>query len=326
MSDDVVTTRARPILIDRLTSSRRDDVFVSFASPEQRFLGVPNRFDGYAPKEIFLLRIEDEPNAAREDNINTFKRIVGGRTGIQDVPVRHSDTVYGIDTLVHAVASACKANGDVTVDISAFPKASLLLVLRALSRLPQVSRLRLVYSEPAAYQNWLKEPMSYGVRRVAVVPTFASTYRANQDLVLLAFLGYERDRALGMWQSIEPNRTIAVIGRPSYHPEWEGNVETLNAALLAGLDESAILFVDPRNPVDTYDLLSALIKPDAVPSSNFYIAPLGTKPQTVGLHYFCTQYPESVTVAYASPLEHNSEYISDGIGPSWELPTPEGHK
>ena len=115
--------------------------------------------------------------------------------------------------------------------------------------------------------------MSYGVRRVAVVPTFTASYRANQDLVLVMFLGYERDRTLGMWQSIEPNRTVAVIARPAYQPEWEGKVETLNTELLAGLDESSIHYVEPRSPIATYELLKSIIRPENADAANYYIRP-----------------------------------------------------
>lgn len=312
-----------PLPVASLSDEPNDEVFIAFASPERRCLGIAQRFGDYRPKHICLMRIEDEPNDARQANIVEFCRLLNGVAAIADIPVRHSDVLYGLDRLLRIVQESRSAEqSSITFDISTVPKGALLVILRALSRLENVGRIRLLYTEPATYEKWLEHPVSYGVRRVAVVPTFTAPYRAHQDLVLIALLGYERDRALGMWQSIEPNRTVAVIGRPSYHPEWDGKVERHNAALLAGLEDSAVFYVDPRNPIETYELLKSIIAPETAATANYYIAPLGTKPQIVGVHFFCEEFPDAATVAYASPLEPNSEYISDGIGRSWQLPSP----
>ena len=154
-----------------------------------------------------------------------------------------------------------------------------------------------------------------------MVPTFVAPYVASQELVLIIFLGYERDRTLGIGQGIEPHRTIAVVARPAYHPEWEGLTEIKRGRCL------------PQSTAAVYDTLTRGTHVPPPRSSkrrspaahgqretNFYIAPMGTKPQTVGLYSFLRKHPDRATVVYGSPIESNHEYISTGIGPTWELP------
>ena len=304
-------------------AGRPDGAFVVFASPEERCLGSARLFRDYKANVVCTLRITDEENEEREKNLERLREFSRSVGNVVDCPVTHSDPVAGIADLVSIVAKTARDGGAVTVDVSTFPKNALLLTLRALGQEPALHNLRLIYTEPGEYTRNLDVPLSYGLKRIGVVPTFAAPYRANQELVLIMFLGYERDRALGIWQSIEPHRTIAVIPCPAYHPEWEGLTEHLNAALLAALRNEDVYRVDPRTPFGAYNFLKKTVGTAVkAQAQNFYVAPLGTKPQTVGLACFCKQFPSAATVVYAAPLEHNHEYISKGIGPTWWLPCP----
>jgi len=152
------------------------------------------------------------------------------------------------------------------------------------------------------------------------VPTFTAPYDPQGELILVIFLGYEGDRALALWENIEPHRTIAVIGKPAYYPEWEGQTEKMNTAILAAIDEDSILYADSRDPHSAKELLKELIFSHPKRNDNWYIAPLGTKLQTVGIYYFISEHPEAANVVYASPQGHNQEYFSTGIGRTIIIP------
>ncbi len=317
-------THAVPAKLDAVRGDREPDVaFVVFASPEDRCLGAARRFASYRARTACILRITDEECPERERNLDELVSLCTWDEGPVVCPTTHADPLAGLNVLAQAVRAANRGGGRVTVDISTFPKISLLLTLKALQRLGSDLHFRLLYTEPGKYKDDLREPLSYGLRRVTVVPTFAAPYVASQELTLVMFLGYERDRALGLWQSVEPHRTLAVIGRPAYHPEWEGVSERLNAALLAGVGGESIFSVDPRNPLATYAFLKNVVHPRAERQrDNLCLAPLGTKPQCVGMYYFCSRFPRSATVIYASPLEPNHAYLSKGVGSTWILPQP----
>jgi hypothetical protein len=295
--------------------------FVVFASPEKRCLGAARLMRDYRPDTVCLLEITDEENKLRDDNIRELKALFGFTAHLQEVPMRHSDPILGMEGIVKAIRRVTDPSSPVTIDISTFPRDALLLTLRALSLMEQPRTIRLIYTEPARY---IITQLRAGLRQVKTVPTYVAPYHADREIRLIIFLGFERDRALGLWESVEPHETIAIIGRPAYHDEWAGEAERINAALLSRLPASNIRHVDPRDPFATSTLLeSILIDGGLWMKHNYYVAPLGTKPETVGLSYYWLKNPGTSTVIYASPIERNHEYISEDIGRTWVLPNIE---
>ena len=227
--------------IERLTTATAgtpDWAFIAFGSPEARCLGAASRFHQYKAGNVCILRISDETNDEREANISILQDLCRPVGNIFDCPMKHEDPLFGIDTLL-GILDHAKAGATVTIDISTFPRNALLIVLRALSKIKPSLTLRLVYTEPGAYKM-ASGPVSYGLSRIEVVPTYSAPYNADQELVLVIFLGFERDRVLGLWQCVAPHKTIVVIADPPYRPEWTGVSEHINAALLAGLPESNV--------------------------------------------------------------------------------------
>ncbi len=62
-------------------------------------------------------------------------------------------------------------------------------------------------------------------------------------------------------------------------------------------------------PEDTVRLLERVIGSERFPADqfNYVVAPVGTKPQTVGLYQFWRQHPTFGTIEYASPIRHKEE-------------------
>jgi len=310
--------------INTSSKSCADDAFVLFASPEHRCLGVVKRFGNYSASRSIVLHITDEENAERENNREAIRGILEQVSDCVDQPMRHDDPICGVTELAGLIQEAQTPDGWVTIDISTFPRNSLLLTLRAIDTLQPRPNVRLLYTEPGDYIPAISRPISSGLCQIGSVPTFSAPYTADQELVLVVFLGFERDRVLGLWQSIGPHKTIAVIGDPPYRPEWRGVSERINAALLAGVPEGSIFRVDPLNPLATYGFIRQVIgESPARGRDNFYLAPLGTKPQVVGVYLYTRAFPRHATVVYASPLARDQEYITKGLGATWRLPYPQ---
>jgi len=295
-----------------------DDAFITFASPEERCLGVPKLFSKYLSKQVCILTIVDEPNSSRNRNISEIKEAAASVGVAREFHVRHDDAVFGIAELAAVTASR---EGAITIDISTFPRVSLLLVLRAIELASERCVVRIVYSEPASYDESASNRGGPGFKATAVVPTFVAPFTPSEEVILVMFLGFERDRALGVWRSVEPNKTIAVLASPAYQGTFESRARAVNAPILAATETKNVYLVDARNPLQTYEFLEGLILNGGWPAqTNFYIAPLGTKPQTVGTYCFCRDYPDAACIIHAAPLEHHRQYIASGVGRSWILP------
>jgi hypothetical protein len=308
--------------IGTIQPDRADDLFICFASFEERCLGCVKRLSGYSAKQSIVLRISDEPNKARENYLSEIKTILSGISKFSVIETQHSDPIVGILALSRQLQQIKADIGQVsiTLDITTFPKRHLFLTLKLLDKLALLASTRMLYTDPKLYGSNINKPLSEGLKEIAVFPTFTGKYDPQQKLTLVLFLGYEGHKALALWENIEPNKTIAIIPKPAYHPEWEGKTEEMNPALLSALDKDSILYADSRDPTSTFELLEEIIMPDCVSTnSNLYIAPLGTKLQAVGIYYFVAKYPDMASVIYASPLRHNEEFRSTGIGSTWLL-------
>lgn len=296
-----------------------DQAFVLFASPEMRCLGVAQRIHNYRAKKVVILRITDEENMKREKRVGELRTLLKDVGPIEIVDTRHDDPLVGLNHLAEVVART-DTSGRISVDVSTFPKNSLLLTLRTIETASGCGSVNTLYTEAANYK--LRPPGTplFGLRRIGVIPTFGAEFQPNEELLLIMLLGYERDRAVAVWQRVQPHRTVAAISRPSFRPEWDGVAEKVNAPLLAAIGEEAVHNVDPRNPWATCDFLEEVITDmgDSV-SENYYVAPLGTKPQTVGVYLFCRKHPDCVSVIYGSPVAREHEYLAEGVGPSWLL-------
>lgn len=303
-------------------SDTPDDIFICFSSFEERCLGVVRRFCNYVSKRSYILHIEDEENEERDKYCQELESRLSRIGTTRIIETQHKDPIMGMRLITKEINEACREQESVaiTLDISTFPKKQLLLMLRALDQSGLFESTRLLYTEPQKYAAQLNQPLSFGLKEIAAIPTFTGIYDSLKELTLIVFLGYEGDRALALWENIEPHKTIAVIMKPAYHDEWEGKTEEINSALLASLERESILYVD-SNPLSTVELLKNLIFSNKPKQTNWYIAPLGSKLQTVGLYYFLSKYPEAASIIYASPLRHNETYFSKGIGRTVLVPS-----
>jgi len=300
-------------------NDKEDRAFVCFASPERRSLGALLCSKNYRAKQVYVIGITDEPNDDRDANIREAHRLGKLIGDICDVPAAHSDPLLGLDILSRGIRDSVTASGVVTIDISTFPKNSLLITLKALELIEPVQTIRVLYTEPESYSTTQQQSHAFGLRRTGIIPTFSAPYRADRELILIMQLGYEGDRALGVWQRIQPHRTIVAIARPAYRPDWENFTERLNAPLLAALQKTDIHYVDPRDPWSTHKFLFDAIAGNSAAGDNYFIAPLGTKPEAVGVYLFTREYPAAASVIYAAPVNPKHQYIGRGIGQTWIL-------
>ena len=305
--------------LDPEASSRggENEIFICFASFEERCKGAASRLKDYKANKCYILHITDEVCEKREQAVVELGKILSEFGEVCVVDTMHSDPVVGLLALSQEVQAVCDYSEpiSVTIDISTFPRKQLLLMLRLLEELHLMNSTRILYTEPGKYLADMDMPLSFGIKEIGIIPTFKGNYDPHKELKLILFLGYDGDRALALLENIEPHKTIIVIPKPAFYPEWEGKTEKLNGAVLAAVDDKCVHYSHSQDPDSTVDLLKRLIKPENedVPD-NWYIAPLGTKLQALGVYYFTSKWPDVASVVHASALKHNDEKFSEGIG------------
>jgi hypothetical protein len=128
--------------------------------------------------------------------------------------------------------------------------------------------------------------------------------------VLVLLLGYEDDRAYGIREYIDPRKTIAVIADPPTYSGADKPSKAFNAAILND-PETTIVRRSAMDPLETRDMLSAMYRSKDHEGLGFFIAPLGTKMQVVGVYLFFEEeiHPHlgstRAQIVYSRPAKYN---------------------
>lgn len=296
-------------------------VLVTCSSHEDRCKGLQAHAPNWSPSEVVLFHYDD-PNPIRERNhrymASVFQKAASRLTVLQFTEADAVSSLRGnMPCLRRAIGNAdCEA---VVIDISVFTKRHLLMMLRWLDDCGLWSKLYITYSEPNDYLVSEYVPLSFGLRSLRQAPGFSACPDLSRPVHLVMFLGYEGDRALAVYEQIQPMKTTLVIPDPPYRPGWAGRTERFNRDLLVLAGEAAVVKMDALDPEATSAALADALGGTVRSEFARIICPLGTKPQTVGIYNYIRKLEDSPAVVYAGPLRHNHVYYSRGLGETWML-------
>ena len=297
-------------------------VLIACSSHEVRCRGVVARLDGWRPVEAALFHYDDE-NPRREENHQQIESDLRAAS-LEPTVLQFSETdaAKGLRENMRRLREVLGTRSGLAIvlDISVFTKRHLLMMLRWLDDEGFWERLAIVYSEPEDYDASQYVPLSFGLASFRHIPGFPACPDLSRPVHLVLFLGYEGDRALAAYERVQPMRATLVIPHPPYKPSWTGRTEAFNADLLAVVGEGRSEKVDPIDPDATKAALVRIF--GGVHARSEYakiICPLGTKPQTLGIYSYMRECTDPPAVVYASPLRHNHEFYSYGLGNTWVL-------
>lgn len=308
----------------RIKSDRPDDLFITCASFEDRCLGALRKADSNLCDNVVVFKF-DEDNRAREKNLAEIELTLSKwelERGHQEILVKHGMTMDGI-LQFH---NYCKANKmfsmtspapAITIDVTTFTKELLFEILFYLNHILKIEKLRLLYTVPQKYALPDEGPLSYGIKNIKVIPFFWSNWSATKDDLLLVVLGYEEMRAWSLISRFDANINIIAVTKPGSKPEWDTHCENFNKRLLVeNCDSFNIPAMDPYAVITILE--NNIINKGLHEKYNVFIAPLGTKPQILGIFYFLKKYPEArINVISTTAIEHNIPYYSWGIGETY---------
>lgn len=156
--------------------------------------------------------------------------------------------------------------------------------------------------------------MSIGIHKIEPITGFISQTPLSRPILLIIFLGYESDRAKAIYENLDPNEVLLIVPDPPYHKEWKGRTEEINRHLIKIISKDRIKAAPSEDSLEVAVKLEELLKDYPLDDWRWIIAPLGTKPQTLGIYLFWRKNRGKFSIIYAPPLEHNNPFFSTGVG------------
>ena len=238
---------------------------------------------------------------------------------------------YEHELLPEEVVAPLKAMGDlqqaiadgppdeIVLDITTLPRNYLFCICRSLAELALPTTLR--YYRPKNYGTEL----SRGVRHVQAIPGFEGDVGPGGESVLAIVLGFEGYKAWHAWESVGPNKVIALFGDPPYEPGLLTISRAENDEFLRQIgdfSEGKLHTHDVRVARDQLQTLyGQLLAQD--PQLSFVVCPLGTKLQSLAVFSLAVK-NNQIAVIYVSSLNYYSEAYSRGYDPEFvEIPLAE---
>lgn len=307
--------------VSTIKPSLADHVFVCTASPEKRCLGVIHKLSSsYRVNQSIIIQYEHKCKR-REENMLAMEEELRQFGPVDKCVMNEGAVLPKINELILNIRSTVEKQETprITIDITTIIKWHLLILLRALAQHALLPYVRFLYTEPQEYIT--DQPLSVYVREIFPVPLFQGHYSFSRNTLLVIILGYEGNRAMALYENIDPDECLLLIAKPAYNPKWEGRTEEMNKEIINLVGRKKVGYLHSRNPRIVSEQLEKLLLSDKFLAYNHFIAPLGTKPQVLGLFNYFQNHREQTNIVSISPLRH-SELYSKEIGKTWVLQQP----
>lgn len=204
------------------------------------------------------------------------------------------------------------------IDISGLAHHVWAPLLRVAERSKQA--LRIVYVEPQSYKPHPSPAsptmfdLSTSFGGLSPLPGFArlSGPSDTNRTLLVAMLGFEGSRPGRIAVQIDPTpKVVPIVGVPGFRMEYPSFTITCNRSFLDEYSAHAeIRFARASCPFAAFQTLSDVRS--EYPDHYLYIAPVGTKPHSLGAVWYAIKHPDSTEIVYDFP--HRKAGRTRGIG------------
>jgi len=192
----------------------------------------------------------------------------------------------------------------IAVDITTLPKNYILKVCQEMENYNAIY----IYTRGERYLELSEEEKSVGISRIVPIDGFEGKIAINGETILVLILGFEANRALPFLEEFPQNRILALISAPSIGIRNKAQDDDIflkqaHKANKILLNNSFVRIeeVNSMDPFLFYQQLKDIVKSYAPEKNkNIIVAPIGTKPQTIGL-YLYWKYKPKTQILYPVP-------------------------
>ena len=191
----------------------------------------------------------------------------------------------------------------------------------------RVPALYFIYTEPERYKVAVTPPspsdfetgtfdLSDRSRGVSPLPRFANLHGPELyegRSVFIPLLGFEGRRVLNVLSGLDPTplQVVPIVGLPGYRLEFPSFTVTCNEVFLTETRSTARVRYAPANdPFQTMEVLAGIAR--EYPDSYMYIAPVGTRPHTVGALMYADRERERAEILFDHPIRKSESRQGTG--------------
>jgi hypothetical protein len=256
-----------------------------------------------------LLIEELEESIIRRARLDRYEKISVEHGRSIDALVDFHNLLRGLETVERPL--------NITLDITTFTKDLLLNLSFYLLKFTRIGTLRILYTRPEQYANPQEGWLSTGIRGIAYPPLCLNEWSPTKHNLLMVVLGFEEMRAWSLIDRFSADINWLFLTNPGSRDDWNGYCEQYNRRLLREIPKKDDM--PALNPKAVSATLEKHITTDLMDTHNLFICPLGTKPQVVGILYYCLNHPEvPVNFITTTAVEHNIPFYSWGVGETFE--------
>lgn len=225
-----------------------------------------------------------------------------------------------VKVLVSDEAELASAIGEqpVLLDVSALPHYVWAPILKCLYsyNIP----FRVLYTEPESYKPHPSPAsdslfdLSIKFEGLAPLPGFVKLFGPEDEdkCIYIALLGFEGSRPERLALQIDPQpKVIPIIGMPGFQLEYPAFAVACNRNLLQQYNaHSELRYARASCPFEVYHVLESIHQD--YPEYYLYIAPVGTKPHSLGAIWYAIVNPNQTEIMFDFPIQKSDR--TNGIG------------
>lgn len=287
---------------------KNDALFISMIGPEERVLGFFKKPD--KPKidrYLFLINEEYKDDHRVLQYKSEIEEFLKG--DLKDTLITsYSDSMKLVKELNQYILKNKIEFSmlNIYLDLSTFNRQNLLTLLFLLRRKYSVSNIGCYYTVPID----TNKDISKCAHSAATVPFFGGEQSIDKNKLLILFVGFEYDRAVYLWEKVEPSKTILAVGdEPTNEIFLKKNLEVI-ASLKQRIIDAEEVKVSAKDPYKAKENIEGIIRGN-IENYNIIASPMNTKLQTLGLYLAWENFPE-VQIVYTCP-ECFGDWLSKGI-------------
>jgi len=270
----------------------------SEAEKDERYKYVKECMNGFTGKIVYF-NTDEDANVLNFEIRKENGEVVDKQEGLNLIPD------------LRKMIKQNQFEGDrVCIDITCLPQPILFLLIRIFLTEIKPKKLFAAYTEPKKYKknlHLITEDEEFELYDKIIgcnysVPGFAKINREEKEMLIASF-GFERQRLISIYESVEPKGgLIPILGFPSFVPGWNLTALYMNYKVISDSEsEQQIRFCEASSPFGIYKLLKELYDLYAN-DYKILIAPLGTRPHSLGAAIFATKHKQCHLI-YDFPVE-----------------------